>query len=273
MALWPLQDSGSADQGGALVASSTAAIVTASATIHTKGAWVELIASTSLPVSELVLYSTGALFVAGSDTSSLFDIGIGAAGVEVVVVSDVLMGGVSPSMWSWRLPVGIAQGSRVAIRMQSAVASKTIEAQMYAIGGGFVPPDSGGSAVTWGAVPAASSGTLLATPGAVNTKAAWTVLSAATTASARYALVTAQPVTGITVTLATHLIDIGIGAAGVEQVIIPNISAEVDANERIQYAPLCFPVSIPAGTRLVARQQSNSIVTTGVPRVAVTLFS
>ncbi len=273
MASWPLQDSSVAQQGGALVATSVGTNVTCGAA-HVKGAWAELIASTDIPASELIVHSTGALFTAATDTSAMFDIAIGASTAEVVVVADVLCGYVSANtMWSWRLPLGIPKGSRVAMRAQCAVASKVIEAQAFACGGGFVPSDPGGRAVTYGAVTGSSSGTLLATPGAVNTKAAWTVLSAATSAPARFALVTVQPVTGTTVTAGNSLVDVGVGAATAEQVIIPNIVVKTEASERVTYSPMLFPVSIAAGSRLVARQQSSVTTATSVPRVVVTLFS
>ncbi len=273
MALWPLQDSSVAAEGGSLTASSTLDTVVCGAA-HTKGAWKQLIASTTMPVSELLIYTYGAVFTAVTDTGALFDIGIGAAAAETVIVSNVQCGFISGNaMLAFRLPVKIASGTRISMRAQCAVASKTIPTQAWVVGGGVVPPESGDQAVTYGALTASSGGTLLATPGAINTKATWTVLSAATTAEARFVMVTVQPIAGTVTGAGQCLIDIGVGAAAAEQVIISNVFVATDALEKVQYLPLTFPVRIKAGSRLVARQQCTVTTATAVPRVTVTTFA
>lgn len=61
------------------------------------------------------------------------------------------------------------------------------------------------------------------------------------------------------------LIDIGIGGAGSEQVVIPDIfNANSSSSQVNQYL---FPINLPAGTRLAARGQSAS--TTTPPSVVV----
>jgi N-acetylmuramoyl-L-alanine amidase len=55
--------------------------VTADTAAHTKGAWVELVASTSANASFLIVEVVG-LFSAGTDTATLVDIGTGASGAE-----------------------------------------------------------------------------------------------------------------------------------------------------------------------------------------------
>jgi hypothetical protein len=112
---------------------------------------------------------------------------------------------------------------------------------------------------------AASTGTSI-TCGVANTKGAWVGLEAATEQDVSWALVRlVDPSAG------THdyLVDIGVGAAAAEQVVIPNV-------------PLCFrsggaephgflvPVSIPAGSRVAARGQSSGVSPT--LKVAVMLF-
>src|SRR3569832_180041 len=54
------------------------------------------------------------------------------------------------------------------------------------------------------------------------------------------------------------LIDVGIGAAGAEQVIIPNLAGgNVSSTEDVYNQPIIFPVEIPAGTRVAVRGSSN----------------
>lgn len=57
---------------------------------------------------------------------------------------------------------------------------------------------------------------------------------------------------------AVNLCDIGIGAVSSEVVLIPNLIATYGAGRRCTGEATFFPVHVPAGSRLVARGQSNS---------------
>jgi len=63
----------------------------------------------------------------------------------------------------------------------------------------------------------------------------------------------------------TYLVDIAVGAAGSEQVIIPNLSVENCTGGNQYGIPLVFPISVPAGTRLSCRASAQS----GTPTIAV----
>src|SRR3569832_625051 len=55
------------------------------------------------------------------------------------------------------------------------------------------------------------------------------------------------------------LIDVGVGAAGAEQVIIPNIAGgNASSTEDVWNQPIIFPVEIPAGTRVAVRAAGSS---------------
>lgn len=94
-------------------------------------------------------------------------------------------------------------------------------------------------------------------PGAVaNTKTAWTQVVASTSGAvgairlriqSGYALVAAQ----------ATLIDIGTGGSGSETVIIPNIPVGAAANQTFGGIFLEIPISIPSGTRVAIRAQSQ----------------
>jgi hypothetical protein len=74
-----------------------------------------------------------------------------------------------------------------------------------------------------------------------------------------------------TSTAANGFIDIGMGAAASEVVIIPDIPFLSSANEDVRYAGmLTYPVNIPAGVRLAARYQATNVVPTGTPHVTLT---
>ncbi len=275
MAIWPLQSAGVGVEGGALTASSLLTTVTASATIHAKGAWVTMIASTGFAASEVIVQSPGALNVTAIDTSTLFEVAIGAAGSEVVVVPEIACGHSDANgYWNWRFPVAIPAGSRVSMRTQSAVVSKTITAQVRLLGGGVVPPEaSAASGDGYGMLTASSGGTVLTVATTINVKSAWTQLTASTIERARFMHVNIQPVAGTVVTTGNGLVDIGVGAAAAEQVVVANVPYAVTGVEAGRYAAITVPVTIPAGVRLAARYQADGIAVGTRPRVAVVMFA
>ncbi len=106
------------------------ATVTASATPHTKGSWVEVIASTSSDTSLLTVAVTG-IQTSTVNTASLLDIGTGGSGSETAILSNVAVGGAfqtsfaTPACLAFEVPFKIPSGTRIAARLQSLVASKT----------------------------------------------------------------------------------------------------------------------------------------------------
>lgn len=111
------------------------------------------------------------------------------------------------------------------------------------------PQRSHYSSEVGGAVEASTTGTTV-TSGAANTKGSWTQLIASTAAdSAGILLMGFYP--GV-----RFGIDVGIGAAGSETVIVPNIFWGQPGNR----FPLqtYVPVSIKAGTRIAVRAQDSS---------------
>jgi hypothetical protein len=65
---------------------------TCDATAHVKGAWVEAVASTTSEANQLFL-TVYNINVNGQATGTLIDVGIGAAGSEVVVAENIAVGG------------------------------------------------------------------------------------------------------------------------------------------------------------------------------------
>jgi hypothetical protein len=110
---------------------SASVTVTASATPHTKGAWAELIASTSATATGLLIFPSGSS-ATGNDTRMLLDIGTGAAASETVKVANIPTGGLvavgngaGPSMALY-VPLAVPSGTRIAARIQGVVASDTL---------------------------------------------------------------------------------------------------------------------------------------------------
>lgn len=230
---------------------------------NTKGAWVQLVSSLPYPTSR-ILVTVGSSFVAATNTSSLVDIGIGAAGSEQVIIADLGAGyaeSVSVAPHQYDLPFVIPAGIRVAARAQSVTATKTIVITFEGYGGS---PNEGSSPYTscetFGANTATSQGITL-TPGLANVAGAWAVLSAATTNPISGVFVGAQGAGNTNLTAADVLVELGVGAASSEVSLTSGLYLRVSASELL-YSPvgaLIYPrqFRLPAGIRLVARLTST----------------
>lgn len=127
---------------------------------------------------------------------------------------------------------------------------------------------------TQSAAPTFTPGTVVNNPtGSANTKdTTWTTLIASTSFDAQLVLVYISA-SGLASTNTATLIDIGIGAAASETVLIPDLLAGWSpAPTTLGGFPrhAIFPLYVPAGSRLSARSQS--VRTTGSTRVWVELL-
>lgn len=113
---------------------------------------------------------------------------------------------------------------------------------------------------TLGVDAAASTGTTVTASGTINTKGSWSQLTASTAFDVSHLQVFVRADTAF----AGYLVDIGIGGAGSETVLIPDllVQSRTDAGYIFQ-----FPLAVPAGTRVSARCQSTTVSATC--RVAV----
>jgi len=257
--------------GGQLTASSTVTTVTASATVNTPGTWVQMFLSTPFPSSMVVPFiGNGGIFLSTQNSQTLLDVGLGPVGSEQVLVPNVAIGG-NAQFATWHFPIAVAGGSRLSLRLRSVVASKASIFGMMLHGGGS-GVEAGHFPTTYGAVTATSQGTTLATPGALNTKTAWTVISAATTSPMRWMAIGMAAPNTATSAAANGLMDIGVGGAGVEAVVIADIPYRTSTAEDILAAfPMTYPVNLPAGVRLVARHQANAVSgAAAVPNITIT---
>lgn len=103
-------------------------VVAAHASANTKSSWVELIASADFEVHAITLHIAGDSN-AGAVRKNLYDIGIGGAGSEVVIISDILHTGpdnvvTTAAQWMAFLPIHIPKGSRISARHQSSTGSE-----------------------------------------------------------------------------------------------------------------------------------------------------
>lgn len=264
-------DGGAYENDGVRTADSLLTTVTASASAHTKGAWVELVASTLGGSSMTVFCAHNS--VAGD---YLLDIGIGAAGSEVVIVPNLhLFGGIDLTEVSIPIPLSIPRGARIAARAQcQASGSRTIRCGVAIHRGGYA--SSGLSMMTaYGIVTASSRGTSC-DPGAVaNTKT--TVEIASSTGRPIRSLIVSICPSEAGLTLASWagwVFDVQVGAASSEVVVIPNLhvraSSTIDNPRHTYIGPL--PCAIPAGSRLSVAVQTDVVTDATDRKVTVSLY-
>lgn len=118
---------------------------------------------------------------------------------------------------------------------------------------------------TYGNVTTTSLGTVITASGSTNTKGSYTQLISSTVGdtAAIYVAMTNVSSSGVAIAM-----DIAVGAAASEQVIIPNILSST--NNSFSFG-MMFPVQIPSGTRISARIQATTASDT--IRASVTLFA
>lgn len=223
---------------------------------NAKGAYAELAASTAFACTELQLVIQ--FTTAASGRVYLFDIAIGAAGSEVVIVPDMCFdGGVGTAVaggGTVSLPVAIPAGTRISVRSQSGAVGATATVVVTLRKISTVPGIT--TFVNYGANTGTSRGTSIDPGAVVNTKGAYVELSASTSAIIQVlALIAAGGGNGGRVTTRWY-IDIATGAAASEVVIVPDIQIIMgEALNTIFWmmrSQTIFPY-IAAGTRVAIR--------------------
>lgn len=107
------------------LAGSTNITVTASSTTHTVGSWTQILADTATSeVAGLLMFFANSTTAAATDTGMLLDIGTGAAASEVVQVPSLAIS--QQGSCHTAIPIRIPGSTRVAARIQSSVASRTL---------------------------------------------------------------------------------------------------------------------------------------------------
>jgi hypothetical protein len=243
--------------------------VTANAVANTKGAWQQVFASTVTDSGWLVVQPDD-VFVSATNTGTLLDVGVGAAGVEQVIVPNIVMGAWQHGSM-FMCPMFIPAGSRVSIRIQSAVASKAFPVKVN-----LLPCAVQADACQWcealGVSAGTSGGTTLPTPSVAGTKTAWVQLSAGLTRDTSV-ICWSMGTLGTNIAAAKGGIDIGYGPSGQEQPLVANARWEQLGTENINPCMFPVPCNLPAGTRIAARFDSTSTAAASVPQVAAYAFA
>jgi hypothetical protein len=226
--------------------------VAPSATINTKGSWVQLTASTAQDAIALMIriaYSNGG----GNDNGAQIDIGIGGSGSEQVLIPNINLNcsastaSFASMLFNGLFPLQIPAGSRLSARSAANIASFSGTIQACAIG--YDGNMAGG--YEFGAVDAIGSsavglGTSIA--GGSATKGSYTQLVASSNAD--YAgLIAVFDYAGATPNLFN--LDIAVGGSGSETNIVNDLF--VGNVSQCRNNTDFLDVQIPAGTRISAR--------------------
>lgn len=268
MADIPLRGDGQDYEGfGIDTANTRGTAVASSSSVNTKGSYVQLIASTAFHASGLIIVVHAS---AATSKKFLIDFAIGAAASEQVIVADVpycTAGGHIGGPMLIYLPIPIPAGTRISARCQSGSSSaQTVYLSATTIAHGAHESEPCGDCETLGSNTADSGATQVDPGGTQHTKGSYAQITSSTSFHAKYLiLVVAHDGSG-TAADVKWLFDVAIGAAASEQIIIPDLPSR--ANQEPTTIPNTstlinrvhgpFPVSIPAGTRIAVRCQSDN---------------
>jgi hypothetical protein len=229
----------------------TGTLITAGATANTKGAWTQLVAATDFDSDGMLL----TLSIQSAHPYA-FDIAIGASGSEQIIVNNILLRGINGSNYysSSYLPITIPAGTRISVRSQSTTASSIGHALVHLFGESFLSSKFAGVETVGANVTASGTdGTYVLYNGTANTWSSWVQLTAAT--QNEFFAMFLSDLSYINAA-ADFMYEIGIGASGSEQAIMPTMHLRGDLYKGAVISPT-FPIRIPAGSRLSMRARSS----------------
>ncbi len=259
---------------GSNPAASTGITITANASANTKATtWTELIASTTYGSNWLLVTLVG---ISSTNGSYAVDIGLGASTAEVVLIPDIYYlwaGSNRPMALVYSFPLRIPAGTRISARCQSNTGSSTIGVSIIAISAPITAPPGLDRVEACGVTTSsATNSTVLNDPGATpNTDGTWTQIIASTAFSYKWMCVEINNRTDlITAADNNDLVDIGIGDAGSEQLLISDLWTHGNTLTDAKYVTYCFPCAVASGQRLSARHRCD-VGTTGDRRLDVVI--
>lgn len=238
----------------ALPSSWGAVTATGSSTPYQPGAWVEIDASLSADAGGIALSLNAATNTAGTDTSTLLQIGTGTASSETPWATFSV--GYMSVNTTLLIPGFIASGARVAARVLSAAqANKQVAARYIFLSSQGVT----GAPQSYGPNTTNARGTTVSYPGTINTMSGWVEATASTTADINVLAVTVSG--GSATAIGNNVlsrVDIGVGAAASETVVCSVGMRASNTNENLVYvSPNLFGVTIPAGSRIAVRYSTD----------------
>lgn len=258
---WPVSNQDSfVTPLGINTGTSTGVTVSSSGSANTKGSWAVISSATPFEARGLVV-NVG--WTTGSE-GMLLDIGTGGIGAEVAVINNLLIGSnpgnsnTRGQRGSYFFPISLPKGVRLAGCIQASSGSKDAEVGVYLISGGYGGPSTYNQVHSFGALTASSLGTDVDPGGAANTKGSWVQFSAACTNTIRGLVIAIGSLAG---SYGRVLLDVGIGGAGSEAVIISNwmVYHNYDSQCKTPAVSPFLPCLIPSGSRIAVRVQDDTV--------------
>jgi len=235
--------------------------VTASGSTNTKGAWAELITTTNFEVLGFSL-SVSATGLSGSQRNMLLDLGVGAAGSEQVVLSNINLGSVAAivsnraNVLAHYFPVRIAAATRIAARIQSGTASQAVNVMITVNGQASSPPGLLFAGVDMLGANTGTSNMVALTAGTLGAESAWTNIGS-TTARQYFAIMpmVAQN-NNAAMTVRGYHVEVGYSSTTIAEYYF-STTAEEDVGQLMPPWPhLC---RIPTGTQMQVRAECSGV--------------
>lgn len=239
----------------------TGATITASGSINTKGSYTEFVSSSPFTCNYILVTVITASVSGGL---YLLDIATGGSGSETVIIPNLLVDRINGATvhqgnGEYAIPINIPSGTRISARCQCSTGSGTLEVGITLIAaGGAVGPSS---YTTYGANTGTSGGTNVDPGNTINTKGAYSQLTASSSAVAQVAMLV---LSGIgTIGAGANLrwdVDVATGAGGAEVVLIPDLHFGFAPIQDLPIYPRSktFLLYIPASTRIAIRASCSS---------------
>ena len=233
--------------------------VSSSASANTKGSWVEVFSSTDFTANFIWIlggWSTGG-------RNYLIDVAIGSAGNEKVILSNLHYAGstinASRIGFNFSFPIYIPSGERVSIRCQSTSGSQSIRFNVGISAITFGSRPGYNKVITYGAVTGDSGGTQVDPGGSALTKGSWVQFKDSTEMNIGAIMMSIGNRQNTAPGWEWAYVDIGVGGAGSEVVVIPDIGHHMTYENESRVpgqTPILF-CNIPKGSRVALRASSN----------------
>lgn len=246
---------------GTVSANSTGPVLVSAGSSFVKGAWLQLTASLTIDATWVMVFLET---LNSSGTNYAVDIGVGAAASEIAIVSNLFFAGQSSGFGRFMFPLTIPAGTRVVARVAgNGAPGGGLTCGFTAFSDSYQSAGSVSGIDTYGFNSATILGTAVDAGGSANTKGAYAQIISSTVADIAgiFVIFDNQNNGSGSSNASTLLIDIAVGGAGSEVVIVPNIVLSVflagSAAIFGGFMPY-MPVQIPAGSRIAMRCQSST---------------
>lgn len=230
-------------------------VVTASGSIHTKGSYAQLIASTTYDWHGFWLYTinTGSSAAA---TDLLLDIAIGAASSEQIILPNWMAGwspGAAAGAKALFMPIFIPRGMRIAARCQALIASDTVNVLVFGNAGlSGLPCPLFTNCDVYGIDAATSSG-VSHTPGNSGAESAGANVGSTTSRQYGAVMIGVASQSSTTTAIAYHW-ELTIGGTTMAEWLTQNTTAELVYGP---FPPCPISVSVPAATQLQVQAEAS----------------